>query len=96
MKYGELLKKLIVFTNTKMAVLARETGYDISYISKWCNKGLLPTPRTISVINKKLSKVFAKEVISQEREDDFFLILKMLYFLLMKQVKITVYNLQKI
>lgn len=72
MKYGELLKKLIVFTNTKMAVLARETGYDISYISKWCNKGLLPTPRTISVINKKLSKVFAKEVISQEREDDFF------------------------
>ena len=72
MIYGELLKKLIVFTNTKMAVLARETGYDISYISKWCNKGLLPTPRTIAVINKKLAKVFAKEVIAQERFDDFF------------------------
>lgn len=73
MKYGELLKKLIIFTNTKIMVIANETGYDISYISKWCNKGILPTTRTISVINKKLSKVFANEIMTQDRLDDFFI-----------------------
>ena len=73
MKYGELLKKLIIFTNTKIMVIANETGYDISYISKWCNKGILPTTRTISVINKKLSKVFANEIMTQDRLDNFFI-----------------------
>lgn len=73
MTYGEFLKKLIIFTNTKIMVIANETGYDISYISKWCNKGILPATRTISVINKKLSKVFAQEIISQDRLDDFFI-----------------------
>lgn len=73
MTYGELLKKLIVFTNTKIMVIANETGYDISYISKWCNKGILPTTRTISVINKKLSKVFANEIMAQDRLEDFLI-----------------------
>ena len=73
MTYGEFLKKLIVFTNTKMMVLANETGYDISYISKWCNKGILPTSRTISIINKKLAKVFTCEILAQDRVDDFCL-----------------------
>ena len=73
MTYGEFLKKLIIFTNTKIMVIANETGYDISYISKWCNKGILPTTRTISVINKKLSKVFANEIVMQDRVEDFFI-----------------------
>lgn len=73
MTYGEFLKKLIIFTNTKIMVIANETGYDISYISKWCNKGILPTTRTISVINKKLSRVFANEIIAQDRVEDFFI-----------------------
>lgn len=73
MTYGEFLKKLIVFTNTKIMVIANETGYDISYISKWCNKGILPTTRTISVINKKLSKVFANEIMAQDRLEDFLI-----------------------
>lgn len=73
MTYGEFLKKLIIFTNTKIMVIANETGYDISYISKWCNKGILPTTRTISVINKKLSRVFANEIIAQDRLDDFLI-----------------------
>ncbi len=29
MTYGEFLKKLIIFTNTKIMVIANETGYDI-------------------------------------------------------------------
>lgn len=73
MTYGEFLKKLIIFTNTKIMVIANETGYDISYISKWCNKGILPTTRTISVINRKLSKVFANEIVMQDRVEDFFI-----------------------
>lgn len=73
MTYGEFLKKLIIFTNTKIMVIANETGYDISYISKWCNKGILPATRTISVINKKLSRVFANEIIAQDRLDDFLI-----------------------
>ncbi len=72
MTYGELLKKLILFTNTKIMIIANEIGYDISYISKWCNKGILPTSRTISVINKKLAKIFTNEILVQDRLDDFF------------------------
>ena len=35
--YGELLKRLIKFTDMKMSAAADIAGYDISYISKWCN-----------------------------------------------------------
>lgn len=33
--FGQLLEKLLYLSNQKKSVLAKELGYDISYISKW-------------------------------------------------------------
>ena len=43
--YGSLLKKLIKFTNVKLSTVADAAGYDVSYISKWCNQSKLPAAR---------------------------------------------------
>ena len=40
--YGTLLKTLINFSGSKLSTVAEEVGYDVSYISKWCNKAKLP------------------------------------------------------
>ena len=57
--YGEVLKKLIRFTDMKMSAAADIAGYDISYISKWCNKSKLPAARVAGNVNRNLAKAFA-------------------------------------
>lgn len=69
--YGELLKKLIKFTDMKMSAAADIAGYDISYISKWCNKSKLPAARVAGTINRALAKAFAQEIIGQRELDNF-------------------------
>lgn len=69
--YGNLLKKLIKFTNVKLSTVADAAGYDVSYISKWCNQSKLPAARVSSMINKNLSKIFADEIISQGELENF-------------------------
>lgn len=69
--YGELLKKLIKFTDMKMSAAADIAGYDISYISKWCNKSKLPAARVAGTINRNLAKAFAQEIIFQNDVDNF-------------------------
>ncbi len=64
--YGNLLKKLIRFTNIKLTNLAEIVGYDTSYISKWCNKGKLPAAKAASNVNKCMAGVFAGEIFQQE------------------------------
>ena len=44
-EYGTLLRRLVDFTGSKLYAVADEVGYDVSYISKWCNKDLLPAPQ---------------------------------------------------
>ena len=60
--YGEVLKKLIRFTDMKMSAAADIAGYDISYISKWCNKSKLPAARVAGNVNRNLAKAFAGEI----------------------------------
>ena len=71
--YGELLKRLIKFTDMKMSAAADIAGYDISYISKWCNKDKLPAARVAGSVNRALAKAFSDEIISQGELDNFCL-----------------------
>ena len=61
--YGKMLKKLIDFSSVKMYVAAETVGYDVSYISKWCNKDYLPSVKASSQINQKLSAFLSKEIL---------------------------------
>ncbi len=69
--YGSLLKKLIKFTNVKLSTIADAAGYDVSYISKWCNQSKLPAARVAGIINKNLAKIFSNEIIIQGELENF-------------------------
>lgn len=69
--YGSLMKKLIKFTNVKLSTIADAAGYDVSYISKWCNQSKLPAARVSGVINKNLAKIFSNEIILQGELENF-------------------------
>ncbi|AYF54631.1 hypothetical protein G8S49_03085 [Clostridium botulinum C] len=70
--YGYTLKKLLSFTDTKFMVLSKAVGYDISYISKWCNNIKIPTLKNINSINEKASIIFAGEIMKQDKVKDFY------------------------
>lgn len=65
--YGSIIKDLLDVTDTKFTVLAKAVGYDISYISKWCNNIKIPSMRNIETVNKKLSLFFSEEIIKQNK-----------------------------
>lgn len=71
-KYGSVLKKLLCFTDTKFMVLSKALGYDISYISKWCNNIKIPTAKNIEIINEKASVIFAEEIVKKDKITDFY------------------------
>lgn len=43
--YGTVLKQLIQLTGSKLSTISDVIGYDVSYISKWCNKSMLPAAK---------------------------------------------------
>nr|WP_307906033.1 hypothetical protein [Clostridium botulinum] len=53
-------------------VLSKAVGYDISYISKWCNNIKIPTLKNINNINEKASIIFAGEIMKQDKVKDFY------------------------
>jgi hypothetical protein len=66
--YATALKNLISLTQTKNLVLANITGYDISYISKWCNGIKLPTTKHVQEINEKMGHHFADTIIKEHKQ----------------------------
>lgn len=50
MDFGKLLEKLIQLSAQKNYALAAHLGYDVSYISKWINKSMLPANKNIQNI----------------------------------------------
>ena len=60
--FGQLLEKLLYISNQKKSTLARELGYDISYISKWINAKNLPTQKSISTICKVTAQFIYKSL----------------------------------
>ena len=64
--YGTLLKNLINFSGSKLSTVAEEVGYDVSYISKWCNKAKLPAAKMAPNINRTLANHFSREILKHE------------------------------
>ena len=71
-QYRQAFKTLIDLTNTKLSTIAFSLGYDISYISKWNSGRKLPSSKNIYTINRKLSSLFAKVIIEEDKLEDFF------------------------
>lgn len=69
MMFGELLGKLLYLSNQKKSSLAKELGYDISYISKWINSKNLPSPKNASKICKDISN-FIVDSLTESTADD--------------------------
>ncbi len=69
-EYNMVLRNLTVLTDTKHVILARITGYDVSYISKWLGGIKLPSTRYIEQINTKLSQYFAERALEKKKVAD--------------------------
>lgn len=69
MTFGQLLEKLLYLSNQKKSVLAKELGYDISYISKWVNGKNLPTQKNISNICKIASEFIVNSLNELSRQE---------------------------
>ena len=72
-QYRQAFKTLVDLTNTKLSTIAFTLGYNISYISKWNSGRKLPSSKNIYTINRKLSTLFAKAIVEEDKIDDFFL-----------------------
>lgn len=70
--YGLIIKELLEVTDTKFTVLAKAVGYDISYISKWCNNIKIPSTKNIETVNAKLSLFFSDEIIKQGKTGEVY------------------------
>lgn len=71
-KYAETLKNLFNFTRLKFIILANETGYNLSYISKWNNGTKLPSRKNIHRINEVAASLFGEEIVKNNRVSSFF------------------------
>lgn len=60
--FGKLLEKLLYLSNQKKSTLARELGYDVSYISKWISSKNLPSAKNINRICKNISNFIVKSL----------------------------------
>ena len=69
--YGSLLRRLLEFTGTKLYAAAEEVGYDVSYVSKWCSRDLLPAPKTAHGVNTALGRYLAAAIERDGQEADF-------------------------
>lgn len=72
-QYRQAFKTLVDLTNTKLSTIAFTLGYDISYISKWNSGRKLPSSKNIYTINRKLSTLFAKVIVEEDKIEEFFL-----------------------
>lgn len=70
--YGNTLRNLLTFSEIKFLILGNHLGYDVSYISKWCSGVKLPSPKSIKEINEKISDLVSSEIISLNKENEFF------------------------
>ncbi len=69
MEFGQLLNKLLYISNQKKNTLAKELGYDTSYISKWINGKNLPTQKTIFNICITTSQLIVKSLNQTSKQE---------------------------
>lgn len=64
MDFGKLLEKLLHASAQKNYALAAELGYDVSYISKWITKSMLPANKNVNVICESIAQFIASSLTS--------------------------------
>lgn len=57
MTFGETLKQLLSISGVKIAQLARELGYDVSYISRWTNDIKIPSLKNNDGLFNKIANI---------------------------------------
>ena len=67
--FGILLDQLLYISNQKKSTIAKELGYDISYISKWISGKNLPTSKNINKVCKSISNFIVKSLDTISYED---------------------------
>lgn len=74
MEFGKIIEKLIYFSGEKNYSLARELGYDVSYLSKWISGTMFPTFKNIKIICEKIADFIIKHTnkSSQDEIADYF------------------------
>lgn len=70
--FSQTLKHLIKFSSIKLSALADFIGYDVSYLSKWCNNINRPSPKYIARVNHRIAEFIAEELVKQDRLYPFF------------------------
>lgn len=71
MEFGKLLERLLQISGAKNYALAAELGYDVSYISKWVNKSLLPSTKNTAAICTGIAS-FLTSQLSQLAMEQYF------------------------
>lgn len=67
--FGELLEKLLYLSNQQKGSLAKELGYDVSYISKWINSKNLPSSKNANLICRNIA-TFIIDSLDDSTADD--------------------------
>ncbi len=62
MTFGYLLEQLIHLSKQKKSILAKELGYDVSYISKWTSGKNLPIHKNINYICETIAKFIVRSI----------------------------------
>lgn len=75
-RFGALLEELMTIVDIKNYVLARELGYDVSYISKWISGAMLPSDKNSEMVLKGISKCIVNslnDISRQKLYSDYYL-----------------------
>ena len=67
-QFGNELKKLVTYFHLKYSSVAKATGYDASYISKWINTDIAPSKQAIPHIVKALTKLILTSCSTEQIE----------------------------
>ncbi|MGL5692896.1 MAG: hypothetical protein ACRCXA_02375 [Peptostreptococcaceae bacterium] len=67
--FGELLDRLLYLSNQKKNALAKELGYDVSYISKWIKSKNLPSAKNANVICKDIANFIVNSLNESSMND---------------------------
>lgn len=69
-RFGDILKSLIDQYEMKNNTVAEAVNYDKSYISKWLNSNVLPSPNEIKNICHVMSQMMAEKHISRDEHQN--------------------------
>lgn len=67
--FGDLLRKLVFLSGQKNYTLALHLGYDVSYVSKWVTKSMLPTSKNIHRICESTAEFIVSSTTDSQKNE---------------------------